>query len=212
MTADFLASEAASRMPVKEDHGLRSIASENFFSQAPILREEALFSMLDRGPGWGNGPVKPPRRRSLRLFAGGRVKNLDLGFATLGRDAERASMTLQQGDETGFLLLIKGPGVYKLKGLTIRAFPKENAETPGFYAAPPLALRQQYPGDYIIRGGRKRRGTECVRGAGISASGLITAEDARGPAAFIGRRQDGQVIVLAREEEARENRLFFHLL
>jgi hypothetical protein len=45
----------------------------------------------------------------------------------------------------------------------------------------------------------------------LPASGLITAEDARGPAAFIGRLPDGFSIMLTREEEDREDRLFFSI-
>ena len=132
---------------------------------------------------------------------------LDLGFAILRRDAEKVSLGLRQEGETGFSLLIKGPGIYKLKGLTITASPHRNAELSGFFAELPLALRRNYPGDYIIRGGRKRRAAEYSRGS----TGLITAEDSRGPAAFISRGRDGFSIVLTREDESRENLLSFSI-
>ncbi|GHV75391.1 hypothetical protein AGMMS49942_02120 [Spirochaetia bacterium] len=207
MAADFLSAEAAARIPWTGDRAW-STSSKNFFSQSPILREEALFAVLDKV----TGAAKPPRRRSLRLFAGGTLGALDLGHAILRRDAERVTVGLPQ-PESGFLLLIKGPGIYKLKGLTIRASPEDTAgqRSTGFFAGLPLALRRNYPGDYIIRGGRKHRASEYVRGKGLPASGLITAEDARGPAAFIGCGGDGCSIVVTREEENRESGLFFSI-
>ncbi len=228
MAADFLEAEATARIPWRDEGRGLSVSSNSFFSQPPILREEALFAALDRMAE--KGRVKPPRRRNLRLFAQGAFDTLDLGFAILKKDAEKLSLGLPRTGETGFSLLIKEPGIYKLKGLTIRAFSGENTGSPaqlaakfpaqsGFFATLPLALRQNYPEDYIVRGGRKRRGAESVRAAGVSAGncvgsaafGLITAEDTRGPAAFIGRGQDGFEIVLAREEEVREKHLFFSI-
>jgi tRNA(Ile)-lysidine synthase len=224
MAADFLAAEAAGRIPWTGEDRVWSVSSERFFSQPPILREEALFAVLD-GSGTPLPGGKPPRRRSLRLFAQGEVGSLDLGFAILRRDAKRVVFGLRRQDgENGFSLLIKGPGIYKLKGLTIRVFRKETAlpmeagerrsfdqRSIGFFAELPLVLRQHYPGDYLFRGGRKRRVTECIRGTGIRTSGLITAEDRRGTAAFIGREGDGFSIVLTRETENRENHLFFSI-
>jgi tRNA(Ile)-lysidine synthase len=207
MAADFLRDEASARIFWKKEDRVWSTPGENFFSQAPILREEALFAVLDRLP------VKcrenPPKRRNLRLFARGAIGALDLGFAVLKRDAGRITLNLPRIEETGFSLLIKEPGIYKLKRLSIRAFSERNTGVAGFFAAPPLVIRQNYPEDYIIQGGRKRRGAESARKAGFPVFGLITAEDSRGPVAFIGRRRDGFMIVLAREEEARENHLFF---
>jgi tRNA(Ile)-lysidine synthase len=219
LTADFLAAEASARIPWTEEEGIWSVSSKNFFSHRLILREEALFALLDTGPGikkmLGD---KPPRRRTLRQFAGGTLAALDLGYAILRRDAERVSLGLRNlgsrnlgFPESGFSLLIKGPGVYKLKGLTIRASPEARAELSGFFAGLPLVVRRNYPGDYILRGGRKRGAAEYIRGTGLPASGLITAEDTRGPAAFIARGRDGFSIVLTREEGNRENRLFFSI-
>jgi tRNA(Ile)-lysidine synthase len=220
MTADFLAAEAGARIPWTSGPGNWSVSQECFFSQPPILREEALFAVLDTGPGIGERlGAKPPRRRTLRLFTGERVRSLDLGFAILRRDAERVSLGLPQArdlwsQESGFSLLIKGPGVYKLKGLIIRVLPAETVhptDITGFFAGLPLVLRRIYPEDCIFRGGRKRRGTERARETGCFASSLITAEDAEGSAAFIGYSRDGFRIVLAREDTERENHLFFSI-
>jgi tRNA(Ile)-lysidine synthase len=240
MAADFLAAEAAARLPWESlspvsapDHC--SLNAQDFFSQPPILREEALFAALDRIKGKALGD-RQPRRRSIRLFTGEGLASLDVGFAVVKQDRGRVmvSQSRREAGETGFSLLIKGPGVYKLKGLTIRVFSagsgtdpageqaskKANAVPPthgtsaasGFFAGLPLVLRRHYPGDYIIRGGKKRRAADSIRGTGLSAAALITAEDTRGPVAFIGRKRDGFAIVLTREEGDRENYLFFSIL
>ncbi|GHV27367.1 hypothetical protein AGMMS4952_08920 [Spirochaetia bacterium] len=230
MAADFLAAEAAAKIPWTETDEGWSASSKNFFSHSPILREEALFALLDKGSGVKEalgvketlGAKKPPRRSALRLFAGGTLETLDLGHAFLRRDAERVSLERRQErnlwlrnlgsrnlwfQESGFSLLIKGPGIYKLKGLTIRVSPDVDQSSIGFFAALPLVLRQHYPGDFILRGGLKRRAAEYSR----DSTGLITAEDAEGPAAFIGRGRDGFSLVLTREKESRKNRLFFSI-
>jgi tRNA(Ile)-lysidine synthase len=239
MAADFLAGEAAARLPWEwtpsgSAPDRCSLNAYDFFAQPPIIREEALFAALDRIKGRGGETVlgRQPRRRSIRLFTGEPLSTLDLGFAVLKQDQGRVivSQSPRKEGETGFSLLIKGPGVYKLKGLTIRAFGvpltgvssvhgmpgdvPSTGGTPsasGFFAGLPLVLRRYYPGDYIIRGGRKRRAADSIRGTGFSVSTLITAEDARGPVAFIGRRPGGFAIVLTREEKDRENHLFFSI-
>jgi tRNA(Ile)-lysidine synthase len=214
LAADFLAAEAAARIPWEEEPGetgaepRRLTGRDNFFSQPPILREEALFAVLDHFPGGTAARLKPPRRKSLRLFAQGKAGTLDLGTGILKSDARSVSLTLPRRGDEGFLLLIKKPGIYKLKGLCIRVFSGETGEileSPGFFARPPVALRRSYPEDFIIRGGRKYRGAET---AGES---LVAAEDALGLAAFIAGGKNGAIAVFAGEAEDRagqENCLF----
>ncbi|MDR3122986.1 MAG: tRNA lysidine(34) synthetase TilS [Treponema sp.] len=216
LVADFLAAEAAARIPWEDEAaGLRRTDRDNFFSQPAILREEALFAVLDRFSG--GRASGPPRRKALRVFTRGKAGSLDLGRAVLQSDARRVTLTLPRRGERGFSLLIKEPGIYKLKWLRIRAFPGEtgkNAKSPfplkgqGFFACPPVALRRRYPEDFVIRDDRKHRGAEMARGA----AGLIVVEDALGPAAFIAGRRDGSVAVLAGEDKDRaqqESCLFF---
>jgi tRNA(Ile)-lysidine synthase len=217
MAADFLEAEAVARIPWTKG----STPREQFFAQPPILREEALFAALDRAAAPG---TKPPRRRSVRLFAQGKAKALDLGFAILRADDERVSVVSpparpgnSQFPESGFSLLIKGPGKYKLQGLAIGVSAEGAPETAhptersGFFAAPLLVLRRCYPEDCILRGGLKRRGAECAKEAGVPASALITAEDARGTAAFIGQAggRGGFIILLAREDGERQGGSLF---
>jgi tRNA(Ile)-lysidine synthase len=217
LVADFLEAEAAARIPWEEAGGTgaeqrRLTGWDNFFSQPAILREEALFAVLDRFSGGAATRFKPPRRKSLRLFAQGKAGSLDLGRGILKSDTGSVALTLPRRANEGFLLLIKKPGIYKLKGLCIRAFSGktgETANTPGFFARPPVALRRRYPEDFIIRDGRKHRGAEIAGG-----KGLIVAEDALGLAAFIAGGQDGSIAVFAGAAEERaqqENCLFCEL-
>jgi tRNA(Ile)-lysidine synthase len=212
LAADFIAAEAAARIPWEEGAaGRRITPGGNFFSQPQILREEALFAALDR-LSLGEA-AKAPRRRSLRLFARGKAGSLDLGRSILKNDAGSVGLTPSRAGEWGFSLLIKEPGIYKLKWLRIRVFPGETGkappwEEPGFFACPPVALRRHGPGDFVIRRGRKCRGKEPAGGE------LITVEDPLGPAAFIAGGRDGSVSVLAGEDGNRsrqEKRLFFQV-
>jgi tRNA(Ile)-lysidine synthase len=215
LTADFLEAEAAARIPWEEGTSetgaepRRLTGGNNFFSQPAILREEALFALLDRFSGGTAARFKPPRRKSLRLFAQGKAGSLDLGRGVLKRGADNVVLTLPRRENEGFLLLIKKPGIYKLNKLCIRTLPGETGKKPnttGFFVRPPVALRRRYPEDFIIRGGRKYRGAEIA-----GAQSLIVAEDALGLAAFIAGARDGSIAVFAGEEEDRakqENCLF----
>jgi tRNA(Ile)-lysidine synthase len=217
LVADFLEAEAAARIPWEEAGVERHTKGDNFFSQPEILREEALFAALDRISG--GGTFKPPRRRSLRIFARGKAGSLSLGRAMLKNEAGRVTLQAPRSGERGFSLLIKEPGIYKLKWLWVRVFSGEtgkaaesssSAKGPGFFACPPVALRQHCPGDFVIRDGRKRRGAEIAGGA----RELITVEDALGPAAFIAGARDGSVAVLVgndRNRVDREHCLFFEV-
>jgi tRNA(Ile)-lysidine synthase len=214
LAADFLEAEAAARIPWEEGTGgtgaepQRLTDRDNFFSQPAILREEALFAVLDRFSGGGR--FKAPRRKSLRLFAQGKAGTLDLGTGILKSGVRSVALTPPCRKNEGFLLLIKRPGIYKLNRLRIQVVPGgtgKTVESPGFFARPPVALRGGYPEDFIVRDGRKHRGAEIARDAGS----LVVAEDALGLAAFIVGAQDGSIAVFAGEEKDRtkqENCLF----
>jgi hypothetical protein len=111
--------------------------------------------------------------------------------------------------------LIKEPGIYRLKGLSVEVVPSLAAEgepPPGenikavrcFFGGLPLVFRRSFQNDCIIntRSGRKRHSSFILDGEGSSRyTDIITAEDAKGPAAFIGA--DGKVL-FRREEEGAE--------
>jgi tRNA(Ile)-lysidine synthase len=207
LVADFLEAEATARIPWEAEKTGRSGATgrDNFFSQPAILREEALFAALNRFAGGTAAAVKPPRRKSLRLFAQKKAGSMDLGRAVLKNDPGRVTLTLRS-DNRGFSLLIKEPGIYKLKWWRLRVLSGKTLESPvkepGFFACPPVALRRHYPGDRVIRGGRTCRGEEIARGA----AELVTVEDTLGPVAFIAGARDRSVTALAGDDRGRAKR------
>jgi tRNA(Ile)-lysidine synthase len=205
--------------------GLRAGAAA-FFALAPILREEVLLQGADRLARTGEGrgaaaafrPDPPPRTARLprRKVVRGAVKKIP-GLADLGPlrfKAEPPLVTLSRlpaapGGE-GFALLIKGPGVYKLKKLSLRVFPFLAGEPPpvreeeGFYARLPLVLRPCRGDDRIGAPGG---------GEGASPEGtwrreytlIIIAEDSRGPAACIAPGKGGGLVLLRRERGRVDN-------
>jgi hypothetical protein len=105
--------------------------------------------------------------------------------------------------------LIKEPGVYTLKGLSIEVRPALS-QNPGakntFAAELPLVFRKSLGDDYILYRGRKRRPAGTVNGQEPGEYGdMITAEDTKGNAAFIGLSRKGPSILLSREERNGES-------
>jgi len=165
MTADFLKEEAARRLPWQTEKSpsffrefcsqtaALGIPAEQFFSQPEILREEALFGAIDlltRGEETG----KKPRREILRSFARGRETAADLGACRIENNKGRVVVkkTEKAVSAAGFSVLIKKPGVYKLKGLTVKASSVQadsSREETGFFAGFPLVLRSS-SGDTIL--------------------------------------------------------------
>jgi tRNA(Ile)-lysidine synthase len=205
LVAEFLEAEAAARIPWKKEAGaVWATGRNNFFSSPAILREEALFAAWDRLAGGSR--ARPPRRKSLRVFAGGNAGSLDLGRALLRSDARRVTLTQSRRGERSFSLLIKGPGIYKLKWLRIRVFsgePPLPSRGSVFFACPPVVLRRLQPGERILRDGR------ALRGSAQDARDGVAVEDAGGIRACILRGQDGSLTALAGEDRAQgEQRLF----
>jgi tRNA(Ile)-lysidine synthase len=215
LAADFLFAEAGSRVswePVPGARGFQT-GAEGFFSLPPILREEALFLGIDRllaGPsgapgarGGRGGEENPARvkRSNLRAFSRGNCPALDLGFCRIRKTPSRVILSPGGGGggEAGFSLLIKAPGLYKLKGVTLELTPPPvpNAGTAGFFVSLPMILRQAFRGDRLSRGGRK------TGVSGLEAGGLpvFCAADAAGVAAFIGAGPRGGTLLLGRPGE-----------
>jgi tRNA(Ile)-lysidine synthase len=226
LAADFIAGEARRRLPWSADGGSLRISAEDFFSQPEIIREEALFRALDRlkerasrtlppgsrepGPDpQGSGPDRrsgkdpaPPRRTAVALFARGGIPALDLGEGRIERRGSGLVLVPREAFfEAGFSLLIKEPGLYKLKGLTVGCVsPHETRGRDGFFAELPLVLRRNYGDDYILRAGLKRYWPKMGRLFRSRFTDVITAADAGGAAAFIGAGREGFAILLCREE------------
>jgi tRNA(Ile)-lysidine synthase len=131
------------------------------------------------------------------------------------------------GKRCGFPLLIKEAGLYTLKGdvlgvgknlsLCIRAgCPQEhpNATAQGatarsaaarsaeFCARLPVVFRNYKAGDFIYKGGHKRRFSDIINGRERSKyAAIIIACDAEGPSAFIGYDPAGaDLTVISRDE------------
>lgn len=156
-------------------------------------------------------------RRAVQA-AGRRGNVSDLGPVRLER--KNGSFVLKAADgrtgERGFSLLIKSAGLYTINGkvlglgknteLCIRAGVPAGApdgedslagDSPAakfsarFLARFPLVLRNHAPGDRVFKGGRGRRFSDILdSGARSGYTGVITACDADGPAAFIGVGRD----------------------
>jgi tRNA(Ile)-lysidine synthase len=231
--ADFLETEAARRLAWRPSAaGEWTLPRETFFAQPEIIREEALFALADRikkeeakakrGPG-PDGPIKeapPPRRSSLGLFAAG-IPALDLGLMELRvrGDAVAAFPRRRRIYMEGFSLLIKEPGVYTLKGLRIEVCPASSQNRGGknaFTAELPLVFRKALGDDCILYRGRKRRPAKLPnRQVPPEDREIITAEDAGGPAAFIGLSRNGSSILVCREEgndESAKNGFLFSIM
>jgi tRNA(Ile)-lysidine synthase len=219
LVRDFLKQEAAGRIRWQQkDGGLGGGEWETdrdaFFAQDEALREEALFAAVD-GIGEEGRRI---RRANIRVFSRGGVKALSLGGGLGIRDTGQAVQVFRKSPiwDWGFSLLIKEPGDYKLKGLTIRVtgpevYTKGTAET-GFFAGIPLVLRRNYTDDYLQEKGKRRAGDLIPKKDGAPGYAVISAEDSSGIAAFIGIGRKRCSMLLTREKEGRrvtEQDLFF---
>jgi tRNA(Ile)-lysidine synthase len=240
LAAGFIRGEARRRLTWEWMTGrgreLRS-RGKGFFDLPLIIREEALFQGLNifQGPHSG-GAVK---RRNLRRFAGGEVRDIDLGFCRIsaGRAEGRVSIFRRDGVEAGFSLLIKRPGLYKLKeiiglgsnfgaGAALRVWEKGKnpparrpEEERGFFAALPLVLRPFHPGGAEGFGRFSFKNLKFPRGGGISGTqtqsvpalcfqDIVAAQDAAGPVALIGLSSRGAVILWNRKTRDGEDFFF----
>jgi tRNA(Ile)-lysidine synthase len=219
LAADFLAAEAKCRVQWEERAGELRTGAAGFFSQPAILREEALFLGIDRllssgssGRGTGKADAgNPPqvKRQNLRNFSRGDCTALDLGSCRVRRTSSRVILAgADPGDrEAGFSLLIKAPGSYKLREVSVEVLPDLNAghrETAahGFYAALPLTLRAISGGDTFFRGGRKIIPGDLNVPPGAA---VFCAVDAFGPAAFITLEPGGGLAVSGRDGPEAQN-------
>jgi tRNA(Ile)-lysidine synthase len=227
LAAAFIGGEARRRLPWEwadspSSGGGRELRNRGFFDQPPIIREEALFQGLNLFHRSGSPSV--PRRRNLRRFARGEIRDLDLGFCRIAADPAGVSIFRRQGGaERGFSLLIKGPGLYKLKGITgvrsnsgliLRVWERGKSpsaglpeEEGGFFAALPLVLRPFRSGreEFGRLGPKNLRSRGKIPGMRTKAPStpifqdMILAQDAAGPAALIGFSPRGAVILWKQE-------------
>jgi len=172
------------------------------------LREEAVFAAVDMLAARGSvKSLQCPRRFAVRR-AVRQGTAADLGQARL--DRRNGFITLepprprnQAGEKRHeFSLLIKEAGFYTLNGevlgigknisLYIKAEDSKATPNTGFSAQLPLVFRNHSAGDFIYKGGHKRRFSDILNSAGRSRyAGIITACDVQGPAAFIAYSAEG---------------------
>jgi tRNA(Ile)-lysidine synthase len=190
LVTEFLTAEAERRVPWEAAGRNYRISRDSFFSQPEIIREEGVFLAADLLGG-------QPRRESVRRFTRGGCRAMDLGALRVeaAGDWVTAAPAPKDFSGEGFSLLIKEPGIYKLKGysLSLRCSPGREAAG-AFLAELPLVLRPSRSDDRI----GAIRALDRSRCSGYT--GCITAEDPRGAAAFIGTGPDGAFVIAEREK------------
>jgi len=210
LVADFLESEAKKRLPWEDspDEAFLRLREEDFLSAPPVLREEAVFAAVDLLSE--RDRKRPPRdpKRSVIRRAVREGTAADLGPARLDRRNGFITLTPEQPrDKTvenrrGFSLLIKEAGLYTLKGevfgagknlfLCIKAGLTQTPPNTGFNANLPIVFRNHRAGDFIYKGGKKRRLSDIINSRERSKyTAIITACDLQGPAAFIAYSTEG---------------------
>jgi tRNA(Ile)-lysidine synthase len=191
LAAAFIKAEAARRVNWRAAGGGLCAEAENFFAQPGLIREEALFAGIDRMSPRGAAV----RRKVLRTFSNGLVRAADAGPLRLRRVDELVTISAKKPrpSETGFALLIKTPGLYTLKKVTITVSAASDGEAPqGFYALLPLALRPALRDDRLESGARSGAKKRPQLAGGRK---VWSAVDRLGVAAFISRGE-----ILARRE------------
>jgi tRNA(Ile)-lysidine synthase len=128
----------ALRAAVEKSDG--KITVRNFFSYPEILREEILFSAYDsaaktfrRKSLLADEPAqrkRPPRRAVIRKFASGGAASVDTGSAVVRAAGNDAIVSEKKpgGAESGFSVLIKNEGTYKIGDMTLECR-RENKES-----------------------------------------------------------------------------------
>jgi tRNA(Ile)-lysidine synthase len=124
-TADFLKNEAESRVKWEKGGKGGLYTGENFFNNAEIIREEALFQAIDRLVSFEKFEKKgkKPRRAVLRLFCEGE-KTVQTGGVRIAAQKGRVTVSPvgEEMLEKGFTLLIKKPGIYTIEERTVEVF------------------------------------------------------------------------------------------
>jgi tRNA(Ile)-lysidine synthase len=181
LVTSFLNDEAQRRVKWEsEEEKLISTDEENFFVQPQIIREEAVFQGIDKLLAGKEGTAAV-KRAVVRRFCAGNVIAADLGPLRVRREGGKLVLALKKKEyyERGFSLLIKEPGLYNLKYISIEVRPLTARDEEGaFAAALPLVFRRSFKDDFLTVNGKKIRGNLKDR--------QVCALDVFGAAAFIG--------------------------
>ena len=201
LAADFITSEALARVPWQRGaDGAFFTDADAFFSQSAIIREEALFRGIDALLENSAANSAAVRRAVVRRFCEGRLTAADLGAAraVCGNGRIQLKKTGAWAFEEGFSLLIKEPGLYTLKGLTVEVTPGLNSSDAGGAAFPaplPLVLRRTLKDDWIIGNGKKIAAAKAFNAQ--QRKRLLSAIDRQGTRAFI---KPGGLLLMAHDQ------------
>ncbi|MCL2270607.1 MAG: tRNA lysidine(34) synthetase TilS [Treponema sp.] len=186
LAADFIRDEASLRIKWKESPNSLQTDAGNFFAQALIIREEAIFQGIDALLP-ASSLSRGVKRKNIRRFSQGTINAADLGPFRIQRNSSNILLLpvfsrspFHAPCESGFSLLIKAHGSYNLKGITVevsRCSGDRIVNDNAFYALLPLVLRPCF-NDHIERHGR--------RPAGLEFPADVAAVDPLGVAALIG--------------------------
>jgi len=126
----------------------------------------------------------------------------DLGPVRLRRHNGFIELTpaLRYQGERGFSLVINEAGSYVLPGKVLGKGKPDLCIKCADHTRFPLVLRNHQAGDRISMGRHKRRFSDILdRDARSEYTGIITVEDAEGPAAFICLKRGGEFLVISRD-------------
>ena len=190
LAADFITEETLAHVPGQlNKDGAYCVNADLFFSLPAIIREEALFRGIDMLLEGSKVHSAPVRRASLRKFCTGQVKTADLGPVRVINSQGQIQLkkSRNQNGEKGFCLLIKEPGLYTLKRVSVaitQGFDSSGAAEGSFPALLPLVLRYSLKHDWVEKNGKKRElGKEFTA---RQRKRLISVLDQRGTVALIG--------------------------
>jgi len=93
LVADFIQSEAASRVQWQPAPLSLSTDTATFFAQPPIIREEALFQGIDQLLPDAR-TSRTIKRKNIRRFCEGGITAIDLGPLRLTRDSHRLTISI----------------------------------------------------------------------------------------------------------------------
>jgi len=178
MAAAFISEEAKKRLPWVHEGGETSpaycLSAEMFFSEPGIIREEALFQVIDSfipdSGEYAGHPVierKKPRRETIRSFIRGGDISADLGPIRL--ENKNGRITVKKNERapgsSGFSVLIKKAGVYKLNDITVIAKERgADSEESAFFAGFPLVLYSSGDGKIFAEDQKGRAAEICFGG------------------------------------------------
>lgn len=217
LTADFLEAETQERVRWEWDEGKQAYRTGGimFFAQPVLIRQEALFQAADRladrfserelpdpHPSSGSPGGSTIRRASLRRFAAGELSAIDLGPVRIERQGTFVIVsTPHRVYDGGFARLIKAPGIYTFKELTIEVTSLVTEKAAGlqrgagdFLARLPLVLRPYRQDDRCVHTGLDEKRL-------LQYTNSIVAEDMNGPAAVLCSDEKDMMILLCREED-----------